>query len=425
LNGGTKKKNQKSKIKNQSDKAKNKEGLFFLHFNLSFCILRFAFYIKFMKINITKPQFGKGELKAVKEVLDSGWVVQGPKVAEFERIIAKFTRAPYAVATTSCTTALHIGLLALGIGSGDEVIVPAFTFMATANVCEYVGAKPVFIDIDLKTFNIDPGKIEKAITKKTKAIIPVHLFGLSADMKAILQLAHKHKLVVIEDAACAIGTYYQGRHVGYIGDVGAFSFHPRKAITTGEGGILTTNKKSLAMLVTSLRDHGAGISDLDRHKGGAFTLPEYNMVGYNYRMTDLQAAIGVEQAKKLKDILKERMAKAKNYDKAFKNHQFLQTPFVPEYSNHTYQSYVLLVKGDSPLDRDQISKKLADKGIATRQGTQNVPMLGFYRKKYGFKNSDFPRSNYAEKNTLTIPLYADMTAKEQKYVVENILGLFK
>jgi dTDP-4-amino-4,6-dideoxygalactose transaminase len=378
-----------------------------------------------MRINITKPQFGKEELKAVKEVLDSGWVVQGPKVSELETMMEKFMSVKYAVITSSCTTALHMAMIALQIKPGDEVIVPAFTWVSTANVCEYVGARPVFVDIDLNTFNIDTEKIEKAITKKTKAIMPVHLFGLSANMGAIMKLARKYKLKVVEDAACAIGTEYQGKHVGGIGDIGAFSFHPRKAITAGEGGLYTTNQKTLAMSAVSLRDHGTAVSDFDRHKGGAHTFPEYNIVGYNYRMTDIQAAVGVEQAKKLKVILKGRIAKAKVYDKAFKNHPHLQTPQIPSYSNHAYQSYVLLVKENSPISRDNISKKLAEKGVATRQGTQNVPMLGFYRKKYGYKPFDFSKSYYAEKNTLTIPLYSDMTEKEQNFVIESILELFK
>lgn len=377
-----------------------------------------------MKINITKPQFGKEELKAVKETLDSGWVVQGPKVFELEKQMAKFMDITYAVATSSCTTALHMAMIALGIKAGDEVIVPSFTWVATANICEYVGAKPVFVDIELDTFNIDTEKIEKAITKKTKAIIPVHLFGLSANMGQIIKLAKKYKLVVVEDAACAIGTKYKGEHVGAIGDIGAFSFHPRKAITTGEGGLFTTNNKKAAMMAMSLRDHGSAVSDLDRHKGKKHDFPDYNIVGYNYRMTDIQAAIGVEQAKKLKNILTSRIAKAKIYDKALRNHEFIQTPQVPDYSNHAYQSYVLLVKKNSPISRDKISEQLAKRGIATRQGTQNVPLLGFYRKKYGCKTADFPNSTYAEKNTLTIPLYADITKKEQDYVVDSILELF-
>lgn len=378
-----------------------------------------------MKIPITKPEFGQEELRVVKEVLDSGWVVQGPKVQEFEKRIGRFTEAPFAIATSSCTTALHLALIALGIGPGDEVIVPAFTFVATANVCQYVGAQPVFVDIDLETFNIDPEKIEKVITKKTKAIIPVHLFGLAAEMEKIMKLARKYKLYVIEDAACGLGTKFQGKHVGTIGDAGALSFHPRKAITTGEGGMLLTKSKVMAQKVKSLRDHGASVSDLSRHQKMVQAMPDVNLLGYNYRLTDLQAAIGIVQAKKLKNILKGRVEKAKVYNQAFENHPNFQTPTVPAYSNHSYQSYVLLLRKNSPLSRDGISKELAEKGIATRQGTQNVPCLGYYQKKYGYKITNFPNSAYAEKNTLTIPLFSQMTQKEQNYVIENILKLFE
>lgn len=377
-----------------------------------------------MKINITKTQFGKEELRAVKKVFDSGWVVQGPKVVEFERLFARFVRSPYAVAVSSCTSALHLALLSLGIKTGDEVILPAFTFVATANACEYVGAKPVFVDIDLATFNIKTELIEAKITKKTKAILPVHLFGLSADMAPIKALAKKHNLKIVEDAACAIGTKYHGKNVGTVCEAGAYSLHPRKAITTGEGGFFVTSRKTLALAAKSLRDHGASVSDLDRHKEKSPTMPAYEVVGYNYRMTDIQAAIGICQMKKLNKILKARINRAKIYDKSFKSCQFLQIPKIPKYSNHAYQSYVLLVKENSPISRDKISEKLAACGIATRQGTQNVPLLGYYRNKYGYKPADFPKSEYAEKNSLTIPLYADMTKKEQDYVIKSILGIF-
>ena len=378
-----------------------------------------------MNIPITKPYFDDKEGKAVARVLKSGWVVQGPKVAEFEKAIAKFASVPYTIAASSCTTGLHLCLRSLEIGPGDEVIVPAFTFIASANVCEYVGARPVFVDIDLETFNLDAEKIAEKITKKTKAIMPVHLFGLAVNMRPIMKIAQKYQLKVIEDAACGIGTKYQNRHVGTIGDMGALSFHPRKSITTGEGGMILTRNKVLAAKVSSLRDHGAVVSDLVRHRQQSHQLSRYPYLGYNYRLTDIQAAIGLEQTKKLKKILQARIEKAEKYHLAFKNHPYLQTPLKPAYSNHTYQSYVLLLKKGSPLSRDEMADRLSKVGIATRQGTQNVPLLTYYRQKYSYQTADFPQAFYAEKNTLTIPLYSQMTEKEQNYVIENILSLFK
>ena len=296
--------------------------------------------------------------------------------------------------------------------------------MASANACEYVGAKPVFVDISLKTFNIAIEQIEKKITKKTKAIMPVHLFGLAVEMTEICKIARKYQLKIIEDGACALGTNYENKHVGLWGDFGVFSFHPRKAITTGEDGMIITQKKNLAEKSFSLRNHGAAISDFARHEKAGAGMSEVNILGYNYRMTDIQAAIGVVQMTKLKEILGRRANKANIYNQAFQNHPFLRTPITPSYSNHAYQSYVLLVRENSPLTRDEISLHLAKAGIATRQGTQNVPLLGFYCKKYGYKKQDFPCATSAEANTLTIPLYAQMTKKEQDYVISEILKLF-
>lgn len=373
-----------------------------------------------MKIPITKPYFTKEEEKAVVEVLRSGWVVQGPKVKEFEERFAQFTGAKYAIATTSCTTALHLSLAALGIGPGDEVIVPAFTFAATANVVEHLKAKPVFVDIDLQTFNIDTQKIEEKINKRTKAIIPVHLFGLSADMGTIMKIAKKHKLFVIEDAACGLGSFYKGKHVGNFGQTGCFSLHPRKAITTGEGGVIITNSKKLAEKLNSLRDHGAVISDIARHQKSAFKLSDHSLAGFNYRMTDIQGAIGVEQMKKLPFILKERKRRAEIYNRALKAHHYLITPVVPQGCIHSYQSYVVRAKEGSPLGRDKLAQKLINEGISVRPGTQSVPHLSYYRKKYGYKSSDFPNSLKAEKRTITLPLFVKMTKKEQEFIIKSL-----
>ena len=248
------------------------------------------------RIPIARPLFGEEEIAAVAEPLRNGWVVQGPKVAEFEQRFATFTDAKHAVAASNCTTALHMAVAALGLKPGDEVIVPAFTWVSTANVVEYMGATPVFCDIALDTFNIDVAQIEARITPKTVGILPVHLFGLCADLDPILDIARRRSLWVVEDAACAFGAWYRGRHAGTFGDAGCFSFHPRKSITTGEGGMLTTANDELARKARSLRDHGASRSDLARHHAAsAFLLADYDDVGYNYRMTDLQAAVGCVQ----------------------------------------------------------------------------------------------------------------------------------
>jgi dTDP-4-amino-4,6-dideoxygalactose transaminase len=390
-----------------------------------------------MKIPITKPLFGEEEKKAILESLESGWVVQGPRVAEFEALFAEFTGAKYAVATTSCTTALHLSLIALGVGSGDEVILPSFTFVATANAVEYTGATPVFCDIDLDTFNIDVDRIRERITGKTKAIIPVHLFGLSADMKPIMEIAEQHGLKVIEDAACGFGSSYHGKHVGTFGHAGCFSFHPRKAITTGEGGMIATENRGLMVKLRSLRDHGASKSDLNRHvdRGGSL-LPDFDQLGYNYRLTDIQGALGTAQMKAAGRIIAARRARAERYDLMLKSENRLKSPECPGGSSHSYQSYVCLFKPkDHPLEpeglsmervsvlnekRNELMDRLADRGIATRQGTHAVHSLGYYRRKYNLRPEDYMKSFAAERLSLTLPLYVQMTDEEQDFVIREL-----
>jgi len=383
-----------------------------------------------MKIPITKPYFDEEEKRAVLEPLNSGWVVQGPQVAEFERLIADYTHIPHTLATSSCTTALHLVLSAWGIGPGDEVLVPAFTFVATANVVESLRARPVFVDIDLQTYNIDVKYIEERITPRTKAIIPVSLFGLSADMAPIMEIAKRHNLKVLEDAACAMGAWYHGYHAGALADAGALSFHPRKAITTGEGGMVLTKDAELAQRIRSLRDHGATLSDLQRHQSKyGFLMPDYDEVGYNYRMTDLQGALGVAQAKKLAFIMERRRAIARVYDSALAELGWLVTPYTPEDYKHGYQSYVCLFRPEEPTlanverlnaMRNTLMARLEEVGIATRQGTLAVPMLGYYRRTYGFQPADFPKAWIADQLTLALPLYVQMTETEQDYVISEL-----
>ena len=382
------------------------------------------------KIPITKPFFDVEEEQAILEPLQTGWVVQGPKVAEFERLFAEYTGAKHAIATTSCTTALHLSLLAADIGPGDEVIVPAFTWVATANVVEYVGARPVFCDIDLATYNIDVNQIESKITSKTRAILPVHLFGLCVDMEPIMGVAERYSLEVIEDAACALGARYSGRHAGRFGLAGCFSFHPRKAITTGEGGMVVTDRDEVARYCRTLRDHSASVSDLARHEGKqGFLLTEFNLLGYNYRMTGFQGALGVAQMSKLPQILEKRMERARCYDYMLEGTDTLLLPYCPDGCIHGYQTYVCLFQPETPtlntLDelheqRNAFMETLEESGVITRQGTHAVHTLGYYREKYGLEETDFPQAWIADRLSLSLPLYAQMTDEEQDYVVESL-----
>jgi dTDP-4-amino-4,6-dideoxygalactose transaminase len=292
-----------------------------------------------MKVPIARTSLLEEEIQSVMEPLRSGWLVQGPKVQEFEKKWSEYTGAEHSIAVTSCTTALHLSLAALGFGPGDEAIVPAFTWVATANVVEHLGGKVIFCDIDLETFNIDVAQIEKKVTKKTKAILPVHLFGLAANMAPILEIAQKNRLWVIEDAACGFGSRYQGQHVGTFGDTGCFSFHPRKAITTGEGGMITTKSEELAIKLRCLRDHGATMTDLQRHMGARpYLLSDHAEAGYNQRMTDLQASMGSSQMNRAREIVGERQRLARIYDEAFKGLDWLRTPHAEDGYEHGYQS---------------------------------------------------------------------------------------
>ncbi|MCP4922466.1 MAG: DegT/DnrJ/EryC1/StrS family aminotransferase, partial [bacterium] len=275
------------------------------------------------KIPIAIPSLGEEEWQAMREPLLSGWITQGPKVSEFEKKFAQEHQVRHALATTSCTTALHLGLEALGIGPGDEVIVPAFTWVATANVVLYCGATPVFCDVDTDTFNIKVEDIASKITSKTKAIIPVHLFGLCANMDAIREIIPSH-VKILEDAACAAGAFYKDRPAGSLGDMAAFSFHPRKSITTGEGGMLTTNDSGLAQSSEIMRNHGAEVSEEVRHSSPRpHMLPDFKTLGFNYRMTDLQAAIGLVQLEKLHSFILERQKWADYYKDSLKELSWL------------------------------------------------------------------------------------------------------
>jgi dTDP-4-amino-4,6-dideoxygalactose transaminase len=389
-----------------------------------------------MNIPITKTIFGNEEAEAIVKPLESGWVVQGPNVAKFQEMFSTFTGAKYSHATTSCTTALHLALEAMGIGKGNKVIVPSFTYIASANSVEYTGAEVVFCDIDLKTFNIDETKLEDIIKSDSsiKAIMPVNLFGLCSNMPYIMKLAKKYNLKVLEDSACGFDGWIEDKHSGTFGDVGCFSFHPRKSICTGEGGMLITNDEKIAEKVSQLKDHGASKSDLQRHKEkGGSLLPDFTMRGYNYRMTDMQGALGVCQMNKKDYIMSSRREVASKYDMALKDISQLITPYTPKEYKHGFQSYVCLFTDDedvSSLNKNQIDEinikrnifmeKLEEKNIATRQGTHAVHTLGYYKDKNSFKDEDFLMSYAADRLSIALPLYAGMTNEEFDYVISNI-----
>ena len=395
---------------------------------------------KKITIPITKPYLDGKEEKLVARVLRSGWVTQRPKVIEFEKKVNEYTRTKYAVAVTSCTTALFLALKASEIKEGDDVIVPSFSFIATANSVAHTGATPVFADIDRRTYNISPLSIQEVIksgykfdnTKKAlvnnttnnrlRAIMPVHQVGLPADMAAIAVIARKYKLLVVEDAACAIGSEYKGKRVGAHSPLVCFSFHPRKIITTAEGGVITTDSKEYAEKITALRQHYMTVSDLARHKTGSIIFESYPEIGYNFRMSDVQAAIGIAQMDKLDMVLMKRAAIANAYNKAFVGHPYLDVPYVPAGYKHNYQSYLLKVKNESPVRREEIMTRLAGAGIATRRGIMAIHQEPAYASAKTIINLSVTEE--CALSTMTIPLYPQMNKAEVNSVISEIKKCF-
>lgn len=374
-------------------------------------------------INITEPFFDGSELESLRACLESKWVTQGPMTTRFEALVAQTHGVEHAMACTSATAALHLSALALGLGPGDEVLVPAFTWITSANCAEYVGAKAVFVDVDLTTYNLDVHKLAAAITPRTRAIVAVHLFGLAAPMDEINALARKHGLRVIEDAACAIGTTYHGRPVGGLGDLACFSFHPRKVVTTGEGGAVTTHDADLAARVRSLRNHGAtGAPDPAIEPHGPWTMGKFDMLGYNLRLSDIQAAVGVAQMGKLQKLLADRRAAGRHYLAGLRGVEDLVLPVGGDSEGHTFQSFVVRVREGGRARRNAIMAALAAKGMQTRPGTHAVHRLGYYANRYGLKPEMFPQAALAEDTTITLPIVPFMARVDQDRVVDALLG---
>ena len=373
------------------------------------------------QIQISRPSMGEEEWQAVKEPIMNGWLTQGPKVSEFEEQFAKEINALYAVALTSCTTALHLSVLAAGVKRGDEVIVPAFSWVSTANAVEYCGATPVFVDVEQSSFNIDPKKIAAAITPKTKAIIPVHLFGLPANMDAIKNEISEN-ILILEDAACAAGALYKGKKVGNFSQSASFSFHPRKSITTGEGGMVTTNDKDIYEQLLVWRNHGLSASEsMKIHGTQPYDMGDVNVLGYNYRMTDIQAAIGVVQLKKMQKWINERNYWANYYRQHLSEIEWLSCPEVKEGLSHSWQAYVTYIHEEkAPQSRNKLMMYLKDNGIATRPGTQAIHMLDFYKNKYNINENDFPVAKACFYQSMAIPMHNEMTQDDYDYVIKKI-----
>src|ERR1700759_867969 len=305
-------------------------------------------------IPIAKPYLTKKEAKAAYDTILTGWITQGPRVAEFEQKFAAYTGAKYAVAVSNCTTALHLAMIVSGIGPGDEVICPSMSYIATANTIKYVGAKPIFAQINPANYNLDVRDTEMKITDKTKAILLVHQIGMPADIDAFTELAKKHKLKLIEDAACAAGSSYKGAKIGSHSDLVCFSFHPRKVISTGDGGMITTNNESYYNRMKLLRQHGMSVNDRTRHESSKIIFEDHLEVGYNYRLTDIQASVGIRQLEKLDWIIGERRKIANRYQEAFKKIDFIRLPVQPENYFTNWQSYVIYLKPGSPVKRNDL-----------------------------------------------------------------------
>lgn len=361
-------------------------------------------------VRLALPYTDTAEIEAVAEVLASGTLTQGPRVVRFEEAIAELVGARHAVATTSATTALHLALAALNIGPGDEVLVPDFTFPASANVVVEVGARPVLVDIDLATYTMDVEQAERLVSARTKAIMPVHTFGLAADMKPVLNLAGRHGLAIVEDAACALGTTYHGQPVGALGTAGCFSFHPRKSITTGEGGMVTTNDPDLADRLRLLRSHG-GI-----RRGNRFT---FEAAGYNYRLSDILAAIGIAQLGKLDWILRRRREIAARYRELLADVTGISPPIEPPWGGHVYQSFVVLL--DEAIDRDAVIAAVAEEGIETTLGTYALHCQPYFQRTFGYQSGDLPASHMAYQRSLTLPLFVTLDDATQERIVATLL----
>lgn len=370
-----------------------------------------------LRVPLTRPHFSGNEAELLAEVIASGWITQGPKVAEFESAVARYVGADHAVGVANCTAALHLVLVAAGIGPGDEVVCPSLSFIATANSISHAGATPVFADVEDETANLDPSAVEAMISPSTKAIMVVHQLGYPADIDAFAELGRRHGLLVIEDAAPALGAMYKGRPVGADPSLACFSFHPRKIVTSGEGGVITTGDETLADSLRLLRNQGMSVSDLDRHAMSRVVFETYPAIGYNYRLSDILATLGLAQMSVLDQCLTKRRTLALRYNEALGSCPYLRPPLERDGYLHSYQSYMVRLTEDGPLSREALMQALLDDGIATRRGV----MASHLEPPYDLPRGSLPNTERIASDGILLPLFPDMSDEDQRYVIDAVL----
>ena len=374
-------------------------------------------------IPIAKPHLTEHDAQAAYDAIMSGWITQGPRVSEFEEKFALYTGAKHAVAVSNCTTGLHLAMIVAGIKAGDEVICPSMSYIATANSIMYMGATPVFAEVHPETYNLDVSDVERRITSKTKAVLLVHQIGMPADIDAFAALCKKHNLILIEDAACAAGSSYQGKKIGSHSDLVCFSFHPRKVISTGDGGMVTTNNDAYAERMKLLRQHGMSVNAGARHGATKIIFEDHLEVAYNYRMTDIQAAVGIQQLAKLDWIVDERRKIALRYLNELSDIDCIRLPREEEGYFTNWQSFSIYLKESAPLSRNELMQALLDKGVASRRGVMTSHRETAYKTMCA--GIELPRTEDACDRSIIIPLFVPMSDEDVSTVIHHLRSMLE